>query len=226
MLDLVRWDSHADEWRQSFQTASPYPHLILENIVHPQDLATACHAWPTDGNWRPSQRGKRSMRENIPGPLATIIRELNSNQFVARLAALTGIGDLTPDYELSGAGLHETAFGGNLPLHVDFNRLGELYRRLNVLLFVNVDWSRKWRGNLELVDDPRQPVQSVSIPPTFGRMVIAESSDRSWHGHPAYLKCPEERQRRSIALYYYSRTPHESYKADHTTKYIRKPQDV
>ena len=42
------------------------------------------------------------------------------------------------------------------------------------------------------------------ILPVFNRMVVFTSTDFSFHGHPDPLTCPEDRSRRSLALYYYS----------------------
>jgi hypothetical protein len=40
--------------------------------------------------------------------------------------------------------------------------------------------------------------------PVFNRCVIFNTDADSFHGHPEPMTCPEDRYRRSIALYYYT----------------------
>ncbi len=43
-----------------------------------------------------------------------------------------------------------------------------------------------------------------SIAPIWNRLVIFTPSEISYHGHPNILKCPPDRSRKSLALYYYT----------------------
>jgi hypothetical protein len=40
--------------------------------------------------------------------------------------------------------------------------------------------------------------------PTFNTLALFSTTDYSYHGHPDPLNCPEDRSRKSIALYYYT----------------------
>lgn len=93
-------------------------------------------------------------------------------------------------------------------VHADFNlhaRLN-LQRRLNVLIYLNQDWPSAFGGELELWDRSMGRCKR-SIAPLFNRCVIFNTDDDSFHGHPDPLRCPEERSRCSIALYYYTASP-------------------
>ena len=58
---------------------------------------------------------------------------------------------------------------------------------------------------------------AVRIAPLGGRCVIFETNDKTWHGHPEPLNCPKDVQRRSLALYFYTK---EAPKGEaHTTIY-------
>jgi hypothetical protein len=46
--------------------------------------------------------------------------------------------------------------------------------------------------------------REARIEPVFNRMVVFSTTEHSYHGHPEPLACPEDRSRRSMALYYYS----------------------
>lgn len=118
---------------------------------------------------------------------------------------MTGIEGLIQDPYLFGGGIHSVGAGGFLKIHADFNwhHKLNLYRRLNLLLYLNSDWQETWGGALELWDVDMASCR-VSIPPLINRMVIFNTSDMSFHGHPDPLMCPENRMRNSIALYYYT----------------------
>jgi hypothetical protein len=126
------------------------------------------------------------------------------------LSDLTGIADLS--MEVVGGGYHLIPPGGYLDVHTDFNRSphSSLYRRLNVLTYLNDDWTEDDGGYLELWDDDGL---ALSIAPEFGTTAIFETSDRSWHGHPV----PTNRWRRSVAAYFFSPEPPPGYRADHST---------
>lgn len=207
-----------------FRNAQPFPHLVIDGAVDDATLRAAVKCWPPADapQWYHGQRRKHSFAAvaDLAEPLQGVALALNGEAFTDWLSIVTGIVDLSADPSFEGAGLHEIERGGCLPMHCDFNRLGELYRRVNVLLYCNVRWDEDWRGSLELADDPSNPSIRKIIHPVFNRLVIAESSDRSWHGHPHVLRCPPGITRRSIAAYYYSAFPHESYQEDHSTRYV------
>jgi Rps23 Pro-64 3,4-dihydroxylase Tpa1-like proline 4-hydroxylase len=74
---------------------------------------------------------------------------------------------------------------------------------VNVLIYLNERWENSWGGHLQLgIDD-----NAKNIAPIGGRCVIFETNEQSWHGHPDPLACPEDIQRRSLALYFYTKEP-------------------
>jgi Rps23 Pro-64 3,4-dihydroxylase Tpa1-like proline 4-hydroxylase len=134
-----------------------------------------------------------------------LIQEASSPRFLAWLTALTGEQALVPDPYLQGGGVHQIGSGGFLKVHADFNwseRL-QLYRRLNLLLYLNPDWQPQWGGALELWNEDMSAC-ITTILPEANTMVVFTTDDRSFHGHPHPLACPEYITRDSIALYYYS----------------------
>ena len=123
--------------------------------------------------------------------------------------------------------MHRIQPGGKLAVHVDFNkykRLG-LERRLNVLVYLNEDWQESYGGHFELWNkDMTESV--VKILPIFNRMAMFSTTEISWHGHPDPLTCPEDRSRRSIALYYYTMGRDDGYDvAEHTTIFTGRPEE-
>ncbi|MEQ9306177.1 MAG: 2OG-Fe(II) oxygenase, partial [Marinoscillum sp.] len=85
------------------------------------------------------------------------------------------------------------------------HRTLKLYRRINVLVFLNKDWKEEWGGELQLWDNKMTECQ-VKIAPVFNRVVVFSTLKDSFHGHPDPLLCPLSVSRKSIALYYYTKT--------------------
>jgi Rps23 Pro-64 3,4-dihydroxylase Tpa1-like proline 4-hydroxylase len=179
------------------------------------------------GSWHRSdgtfERKWSSEDARLFGPFTTaLIGQLNAGPFVTFLEQLTGISGLLSDPHLRGGGLHEIRQGGLLGVHADFNvhpRL-KVHRRLNLLIYLNKDWQEEWGGALELWDRTGQRCVKT-IPPTFNRAVLFDTSNFSYHGHPHPLACPPERSRKSVALYYYSADcPTEEDRSAHGTIFI------
>lgn len=196
----------------SYVAAQPYPHICLDNFFDAGLVARIAAEFPGLG-------GKSDIRFNDPnqvklatrgeGRFGPVTREfvhyLNSQPFLDFLSALTGIEGLIPDPYFVGGGFHEIRRGGFLKIHADFNRHPDLGldRRLNLLLYLNEQWEESYGGYFELWDkDMTQCVKKFL--PIFNRMVIFSTTDISYHGHPDPLTCPDDRSRRSLALYYYT----------------------
>jgi hypothetical protein len=149
-------------------------------------------------------------RAKFPDPIGRLSDALASRAFLDDLTAITGIPTLLADAQLFGGGIHVTGPHGRLDVHVDFNVLehhgeAKLYRRLNLLLYLNPDWNDQWGGQVELWD--REVTTCVQrYAPRLNRCVVFETSDISYHG-VAPLTCPETEVRRSFAAYYYTREP-------------------
>jgi len=147
---------------------------------------------------------KRLMGKNT----RLLIEELSSPAFIEWLGDLTGLNNLIIDPELDRGGLHKINKNGYLNVHIDeqsHTKHKYWKRSLNLLLYLSPDYEESWGGNLELWDHKKRIIIE-SIPPIFNRCVIFATDEKSYHGHPKPLNCPEGTARRSLALYYYQKT--------------------
>jgi Rps23 Pro-64 3,4-dihydroxylase Tpa1-like proline 4-hydroxylase len=209
-----------------YAAAEPFPHAVLEDLFPPAVLEKVLEEFPRPDSidWiRYDDRNQvklASRRDEQLGPVTrAFIHFLNSSVFVEFLEELTGIAGLVPDPHLEGGGLHQIVPGGMLAIHADFNRSTRLKldRRLNLLLYLNRDWSEEWGGHLELWDRAMS-ARVKRIAPVYNRTVVFSTTDFAFHGHPEPLRCPEGRSRKSIALYYYSNgRPPEEVSGGHST---------
>lgn len=212
-----------------FAAARPFPHVVLDDFVGAEHERLA-DDFPTedwDGwsvQFRDRYQAKKQTCEDLdvmPEPLRELILELQSPGFLELLEQITGIDALLPDPYLEGGGLHLTGEGGVLEPHTDFHvypRLN-LFRQVNILLYLNPSWDEAWGGSLELFADPKAEVSAKQIVPTFGRCVIFRTDDQSVHGFPVPIA--EGHRRRSIALYYYTAVDREGYVGDKYTYWRR-----
>ncbi len=224
----------AAERNADYANADPYPHIVLDDVFPADFLLQVAAEFPdfNDPNWQKfdNNREKKlaSQGDEQLGPYArAFISNLNSGTFINFLEQLTGIEGLIADPHLMGGGMHRIQPGGKLAVHVDFNkykRLG-LERRLNVLVYLNEDWDESYGGHFELWNkDMTESV--VKVLPIFNRMAMFSTTEISWHGHPDPLTCPEDRSRRSIALYYYTMGRDDGYDvSEHTTIFTGRPEE-
>ncbi|HEX7312791.1 MAG TPA: 2OG-Fe(II) oxygenase [Pyrinomonadaceae bacterium] len=211
-----RVERMASEFRQ----AGPFPHLVLEDFLKlTPDEAAGMYPVPDWPYWNKRddfyQSGKMYCRDTdvIPPLLSSMLCELSSPPFLRFLEAVTGIGGLVPDPYYEGGGLHCSGPGGRLMPHTDFHyydRL-KLYRRLNLLLYLNPGWEESFGGCLELWEKgAHEPLKLIV--PRWGTCVIFRTDDQSVHGFSTPIA--EGHWRRSIALYYYSSLEAASFSGD------------
>ena len=197
--------------RQKYINNSPFPHIVINNLFDNAlledvltDVSNLEH--PIAKNFYGSVKKFATPDPQVMGPTARrFLLDLCSARFCLFLEALTGIEGVIPDPHFEGGGVHEMAREGFLKMHTDFNWNDKLKldRRLNMLIYLNHDWQDSWGGHLELWDSNMKN-QFVKVPPAFNTTVIFSTTDYSYHGLPNPLECPDDRYRRSLALYYYS----------------------
>ncbi|MEL7020013.1 MAG: 2OG-Fe(II) oxygenase [Bacteroidota bacterium] len=220
----------AKAYKTQYATADPFPNIYFENFFDEAWLTQVHEEFPDlakKGDIKfnnPNEVKLASRGEHRFGPKTKqFMHFLNSEPFLMFLQELTGIEEiLTPDPYFEGGGYHESKRGGFLKIHADFNKHKKtgLDRRLNVLIYMNKDWEDEWGGHFELWD--REMKSCVKkVPPRFNTMAMFTTTDFSYHGLPNPIMCPEDRSRRSLALYYYTngRPAHEINQGleDHNT---------
>ena len=133
-----------------------------------------------------------------------ILLKLISEPFIKSLEYVTGINNLKSDIELYGGGLVYTPSGGFLKVHADFNYYDKIkmYRRINIIIYLNEEWEESWNGNLEFWSEDMQKIKSY--PPTVNTAILFHVHDKAFHGYPDKINCPATMGRKSINLYYYT----------------------
>lgn len=208
----------------NYENNQPFPHFSIDGIFPESILNEVIKEFPDQPIFQkihPNcvqggkcytdkyQKGKSELSnpESYGPATAALFSFLKTPQVLEFLQKLTNIQDLIPDHQHLGSGLHQTLPGGLLGIHSDFNRhkITNLHRRVNLFIFLNPSWENSYGGHLELWSRDLKTC-GQRILPVLGRFAVFSSTDFSYHGHPIELSCPENRSRRSLALYYYTKS--------------------
>jgi Rps23 Pro-64 3,4-dihydroxylase Tpa1-like proline 4-hydroxylase len=221
--------------RKQFRSAAPFPHICVDGFLEPEFAEQVAEAYPSYTRATELGHSFSAVNENLkvqvsdyqlfPDPVRQLSDALAAPEFLRDLSQIAGIEGLLWDETLAGGGVHVTAASGHLDVHVDFNRMEQgLYRRLNILLYLNPIWDEQWGGVLELWDkDVKQ--RHHALMPVQNRCVVFETSEFSYHGVSS-VRCPEWVSRKSFAAYYYTSEPGPSYSGvDHTTRFKARPTE-
>lgn len=222
--------------RDEFEAGTPFPHVLIDGFLDDAFALEVADAYPTfDEAARIghhfqalNEKGKVQITDSslFPEPVRRLNEALAAPEFLADLEAITGIPNLVADPELSGGGMHVTGPRGRLDVHVDFNYLEDrqLYRRLNLLLYLNRNWEPDWGGAIELWDETVS-TKVRAFEPKLNRCVLFETSEHSFHGVEP-VSCPPGVTRASFAAYYYTRQPPAGYAGRaHSTIFKARPNE-
>ena len=241
LINFDRLIKIAEQNSTKYQSASPFPHILLEDFIEQSVLELILSLFPSPNtklNWRKvsAKLENQNVQYNKLGmpherEVAPIIRrllwEMNAGPFLRFLEQLTGIKGLIPDPSLQGGGLHQSLPGGLLGVHADFTRHREydLDRRINVLLYLNKNWQEENGGHIELWSRDMKRCER-RVKPSFGRCLIFNTDADSFHGHPEPIAGPDGLTRKSIALYYYTNGRSDTVPPTNATDWQRLPSVV
>ena len=227
-------DNLIQKYHQKYITAQPFPHVIIDNFFPENVLELILDEFPEPQQikWKKFENyGEKKLASTSELQMGEFTRfllyQLNSSVFINFLEQLTGIEGIIPDPHFVGGGLHQIEKGGFLKIHVDFNKHNKLNldRRLNLLIYLNKHWKEEYGGHFELWNQD-MTICEKKILPIFNRCVIFSTSEFSYHGHPNPLTCPENKTRKSLALYYYSNgRPTEEIANQHSTIFKERPEE-
>lgn len=228
-----KWNSQLPELAEQYRTNPPFPHIHLTEFLDPAVARAIAEEFPAAGTeawtqYKHHNENKLGMAklELFPPQLRAVADELNSPDFVSWLSTLTGIPGLMPDPSLEGGGLHQSTKGGFLNVHTDFSTHHyhkNWRRRVNVIVYLNPGWKEEWGGAIEFWEKGMKGC-AAKYAPLLNHAVIFTTDERSLHGFPDPLRCPDGAARKSLAFYYY--TVDENAKvSSHSTDYFARPSD-
>jgi hypothetical protein len=233
LFDYHRWNSLLPALAKQYAASNPVPHVLLQDFLNPEAAFEMALEFPnpdsdawTQYKHRNENKLGMAKRDLFPAGLREVADELNSPPFLRWLSRLTNIPDLIADPSLEGGGLHQSGRDGFLNVHTDFSHHHyhrNWRRRVNLILYLNPSWRAEWGGAIELWDLGMHR-SVVKYPPLLNHVLIFDTDERSLHGFPEPLQCPEGESRKSLALYYYT-VDREVRATVRSTNYHARPGD-
>lgn len=218
VFNFDKFDEEVKNNKENYQNKKPFSFTAIDELFSIDSLDGILESFPDVNNekeWdkrydkgiQVKLRTKWKTELDMPPKVLEVIQTLQSGRFCRLLSEYTGIDGLMPDYWFGGGGLNQIMPGGQLAIHVDGTHNDEIkmYRRVNVIVFLNKDWKDEYGGHLEFWDkDLTQCIDKIR--PDYNTMALFNTSDLTQHGHPHPLTCPENMSRKSLILYYYTST--------------------
>lgn len=221
------------EAASDYKKAEPFNHIVIDDFFKDdiaKELASSFPLFSGDFWYEYNNPIEKKLAcddvRKFPPIFAKVIHALNSETFTKKLENLTGIEDLSSDPYLHGGGLHCSKQGGKLDIHLDYSihpKL-QLERRINLIIYLTPDWQEEWGGFFEMWNGDVTKCEE-RVMPKFNRAVIFNTDDKSFHGHPDPLTCPEDKSRNSIALYYLT-NPRDGANLRPRARFFKRPQDA
>jgi hypothetical protein len=237
LFPYEKWESMLPALAKQYRENEPCPHILLKDFLDREVAREMATVFPdsTSAEWtqyKHANENKLGMakRKFFPPAIGMVTDELNSPEFVAWISDLTGIPNLMADPMLEGGGLHQSGRGGYLNVHSDFSMHHfhtNWHRRVNLILYLNPGWQEEWGGAIELWERSsakRMARCAVKYAPLLNHALIFTTDERSLHGFPDPLICPDGVSRKSLALYYYT-VEKDKKVVVHSTDYFARPQD-
>jgi Rps23 Pro-64 3,4-dihydroxylase Tpa1-like proline 4-hydroxylase len=231
MFNYNLLEAHIDFYQQSFARAKPYSHLIIDDFLDSELATKASQFFPkmadmdTLKDFRQYKAQDPDLNKFHSIFKEIIFKNLHSQRFLAILSQITGMRDLIPDSQLYAAGLAQGGNGSFLNVHIDNSShpVQPWYRRLNLLIYLNKDWTEEKGGHLELWTPDMS--QSVTILPIFNRMVIFATDKQSWHGY-RQVNTRDGDTRKSINIYYFTEQSPDGTNYYHITSFKARQQEI
>ncbi|MCO5143603.1 MAG: 2OG-Fe(II) oxygenase [Oligoflexia bacterium] len=206
-----------EKYKTKYERAIPYPHIILDTWfdanffqkanIEFDTLIEKSNQWMCYSHFNEDKKTHINIIE-YPRNLKMLVSYFHSEKFVDQLQELTGHKKLLPDPLMAGGGLSIIPDKGFLNLHTDFGvhpYKKNWIRSVNIILFFNEYWSKKFGGILELWQ-PGSKTPSAKVIPKCNRMLIFNTNDKTIHGYPEKLNLPPDTYRKTLNLYYYTLT--------------------
>lgn len=194
----------------------PFPHFVVEDALSKSELTGILsdlqylETYPPTTEFN-SEYGRKREWKNFPSELDNLnafLEYLSGEEFIDILKTKFGIlgeAELFPDLSYDGGGYVISPPGSFLGYHADFNfsSSNNMYRVINVLVYMNSNYSEDLGGILHLLDPVSKTVEKV-VQPKLGTLLAFFTDDTSIHGVTRNRK---NFFRRSFNLYYYAKVP-------------------
>lgn len=215
---------------EEFAHAKPCKHIVLDNFFEEEFAHTLHDNFP---KFETLKVVRKSLNENKREdyhferwhPAFGELRDFMITDEVSEfMSTLTGINGLFTNTDALGQGIHQGGKGSFLDVHIDVNVnvAKKLWRRVNLLVYMNKDWKPEYKGDIEIWNKDMKTM-AVKYPPIFNRAVIFLTDADSPHGYEK-INFPDGEYRKSYYAYFF--TPMEEGVRYEDSRFLSKPDDA
>lgn len=198
-------------------------HFIIDNLL-PKEIAEKLDGYfPTEDklNYLKRLQERKYVGVNFRGSEKIIEECLLSFQekdVIKIVSQITSINSMVGDDEYYAGGVSSMSKGCYLRPHIDnsHDRNMQNYRRLNLLYYVNKNWSKQDGGELILYPNGIRSIQ-IEIPCFFNRLIVMRTDNKSLHGVGRVTS--EVNRRKCISNYYFTESSPLKYGYYHSTEF-------
>ena len=208
------WINNLENLKKEFKESKFGGHVIIDNFLDNNFIEKIYNNFPS--NYENFHLYKNPLEykyafdkiDELSDEFQNLFLKLGDDFFLEKISEITNINELEKDKYLHGAGLHVHPQYGRLHLHLDYEKHPKYIeklkeRRLNLILYLSKDWKEEWNGATELWnEDLTEKIETCKI--KFNRALIFKTTEKSWHGLPEKIMCPENVYRKSLAYYWIS----------------------
>ena len=203
-------DSAIDALHRQFSTALPCRHIVLDDFLE-QNIADQLYEnFPSIESLNVRRKSLNEDKaedyhfERWHPSFGEVRKSVNSEAFYQWIRKVTGVEGLVTTQDSLGSGVHQGANGSYVDVHIDVNLNPEagLWRRVNLLIYLNKKWKDEYGGHLEIWDKEMK-VMHQRIAPNHNRAVIFYTDENSPHGY-SKINVPEGETRKSFYTYFYT----------------------
>lgn len=198
------------ELSKKFNSAEPFEHIIISNFLKEEIANEVSNQFPQNLNDYHKYNNPLEIKyaydniSNMSSNLQNIFYSLCSEKVLGVLRTIVDKKNLEYDPTCHGGGLHLHPNNGRLHMHLDYEKhpvLENKQRYLNIILYLSKDWKEEWGGETELWNEDMSECK-VKSHVKFNNALIFKTTEKSWHGLPEPIKCPENVYRKTLAFYY------------------------
>ena len=169
-------DGKVEELKKEFDNAHPCKYVVLPNFLT-EELATSLYEnFPKIDTLNVKRKSLNENKsedyhfERFHSDFTTLKNVVSSKEMYVFMEAITGIKGLCTTDDSLGSGVHQGQNGSYVDVHIDvnYNPDKNLWRRVNLLIYLNKNWKPEYGGELELWNkEMKQRFRVILIEPSF-----------------------------------------------------------
>ena len=198
------------ELKADFNNAKPCKYIVLPNFLTEELATTLYENFPKIDTLNVKRKSLNENKsedyhfERFHPSFSDLKAVVSTPEMYQFMETITGIKGLRTTNDSLGSGVHQGQNGSYVDVHIDvnYNPAENLWRRINLLIYLNKNWQPEYGGDLELWDKKMTQCEA-KVPCDFNRAVIFLTDENSPHGY-GEITIPEGETRKSFYTYYYT----------------------